>query len=83
MIDGLYTQEKKDHYVQHIILARSGIKEQEPHIYSITAEAIGSLFEQNANQAIVISGESGAGKTEANKECLRFMAHFFALQHKK
>jgi myosin heavy subunit len=39
------------------------MKEQEPHIYSITAEMVQRLFKENADQAVIISGESGSGKT--------------------
>lgn len=44
-----------------------------PHIYSIGAEAYKSLFGNEKNQAIIISGESGAGKTENAKLCMNMI----------
>ena len=45
-----------------------------PHVYGIAAAAFISLRGERKNQAIIISGESGAGKTEATKKCLQFFA---------
>lgn len=36
-------------------------REAPPHIYAIAASAYLQLFDKQKNQAIVISGESGAG----------------------
>ena len=42
-------------------------------MYAIAAEAYRCLFENEKNQAIVISGESGAGKTENAKYCMNLL----------
>ena len=53
--------------------AREG---EEPHVYALAREAYASLRRGNgANQAVIISGESGAGKTETAKLILDFVAH--------
>lgn len=44
-----------------------------PHVYAIASEAFRSLFDSKKNQAIVISGESGAGKTENAKYCMSLL----------
>lgn len=44
-----------------------------PHIFSIADAAYTGLVETGKNQSIVISGESGAGKTEAAKLCIQFI----------
>lgn len=45
-----------------------------PHVYDIAYSAYNELSYNNTNQSILISGESGAGKTEATKQCLGFIA---------
>ena len=44
-----------------------------PHVFAIAAEAYRCLFENDKNQAILISGESGAGKTENAKYCMKLL----------
>jgi myosin heavy subunit len=42
-----------------------------PHVFAISGAAFRGMLEGN-DQSIIISGESGAGKTEATKQCLHF-----------
>jgi myosin heavy subunit len=45
-----------------------------PHIYAIADTAYRALNTENADQAVLISGESGSGKTEAKKLILEYLA---------
>ncbi|KAH9256443.1 hypothetical protein BASA81_005357 [Batrachochytrium salamandrivorans] len=53
---------------------KSPNKEVAPHIFDIAEEAYNSMLIDGKHQSILISGESGAGKTEATKQCLKFWA---------
>lgn len=71
MIPELYTDEVKDKYIRNIIQSKdtgiNSFKEEDPHLYAMTAQMVKALFLENCSQAVIISGESGAGKTEVNK----------------
>lgn len=45
-----------------------------PHTFAIAASAFRNMQVNERNQAILISGESGSGKTEATKQCFNFLA---------
>ena len=45
-----------------------------PHLFSVANYAYHALLTDGADQSIIISGESGAGKTEATKHILRCLA---------
>lgn len=45
-----------------------------PHVYALADGAFRSLVAERMNQSVIISGESGAGKTEATKLVLQYMA---------
>ncbi|CAJ1399737.1 unnamed protein product [Effrenium voratum] len=45
-----------------------------PHIFSIAADSVSNLQTSSRDQAIVINGESGAGKTESAKLIMSFIA---------
>lgn len=46
----------------------------EPHVYEISALAYKGLISNDKDQSILVSGESGAGKTETVKICLNHIA---------
>ena len=45
-----------------------------PHVYNIAHDSFYGVTSFDQLQSIVISGESGAGKTEATKQCLQYLA---------
>ncbi|CXJ03190.1 myosin A [Plasmodium berghei] len=45
-----------------------------PHIFSCAREALSNLHGVNKSQTIIVSGESGAGKTEATKQIMKYFA---------
>ena len=46
----------------------------EPHLFMVAEDSYQDLMIDNANQSIIITGESGAGKTEATKIVLAYLA---------
>ena len=45
----------------------------EPHTYAMAEEAYKTLLKTGSSQALVVSGESGAGKTETNKHLMTYL----------
>ena len=44
------------------------------HSYAVSDEAYRSMRDRNTDQCVIISGESGAGKTEASKLVMQYVA---------
>ncbi|XP_042281684.1 unconventional myosin-Ib isoform X3 [Thunnus albacares] len=64
----IYTPEKVEDY------RNRNFYELSPHIYALADEAYRSLRDQDKDQCILITGESGAGKTEASKLVMSYVA---------
>jgi myosin-1 len=45
-----------------------------PHVFSVAEAAFRSMLTEEENQAVIISGESGAGKTEVAKQIMQYIA---------
>ncbi|KAM9831375.1 unconventional myosin-Va [Neosynchiropus ocellatus] len=63
-------------YGQEVIDAYSGqdMTDMEPHIFSVAEEAYRTMTREEKNQSIIISGESGSGKTVSAKFTMRYFA---------
>ena len=59
-------------------LDRYQYDENIPHIYQIAELSYKNLIIKKTNQAILVSGESGAGKTENTKYILRYLSNKYA-----
>ncbi|KAK7043716.1 Myosin type-2 heavy chain 1 [Paramarasmius palmivorus] len=63
-------------YGPEILQAYSGRKrgELEPHLFAIAEDAYTAMRKEGMGQTIIVSGESGAGKTESAKYIMRYLA---------
>uniref|UniRef100_A0A7M4FPW2 Unconventional myosin-X-like n=1 Tax=Crocodylus porosus TaxID=8502 RepID=A0A7M4FPW2_CROPO len=67
-IPGLYNAAAIDLYRQHCL------GELPPHIFATANECYCCLWKRHDSQCVLISGESGAGKTESTKLLLKFLS---------
>uniref|UniRef100_A0A8B9GJE0 MYSS protein n=1 Tax=Amazona collaria TaxID=241587 RepID=A0A8B9GJE0_9PSIT len=72
-------------YNPEVVLAYRGKKRQEapPHIFSISDNAYQFMLTDRENQSILITGESGAGKTVNTKRVIQYFATIAASGEKK
>uniref|UniRef100_A0A8C4WU36 Myosin VAa n=1 Tax=Eptatretus burgeri TaxID=7764 RepID=A0A8C4WU36_EPTBU len=63
-------------YSEDIIRAYSGqnMGDMDPHIFAVAEEAYKQMGRNEKDQSIIVSGESGAGKTVSAKYTMRFFA---------
>ena len=72
-IKELFTDELLNYYQEQANQPHFVVKDHNPHIYAVAGAVFNALNENKKNQAIVISGESGAGKTEETKLAMKFI----------
>ena len=73
----LYTEKKRKYYSNRLVWETSDNDPRdsmEPHVYEVSALAYKGLATNSGDQSILVSGESGAGKTETVKICMNHIA---------
>jgi len=77
-LHGLYSTANRRHYANALVWKASNslntLASLDPHIYEVSAAAYRGLAIDGVDQSILVSGESGAGKTESVKICLHHIA---------
>lgn len=75
--DQLYTEKKRAYYSNRLVWESSESDPRgsmEPHVYEVSALSYRGLAFEDQDQSVLVSGESGAGKTETVKICLNHIA---------
>ena len=72
-------------YTMKMVFYYRGKKKNEvpPHLYSIADGAYQCMIRDRENQSMLITGESGAGKTENTKKVIQYLAYIAASSVKK
>ncbi|PIO55455.1 hypothetical protein TELCIR_23158, partial [Teladorsagia circumcincta] len=66
-IDGLYSIDTIKKY------RGKSLGQMPPHVYAVADKAYREMRRNKESQSIIVSGESGAGKTESQKAILRYL----------
>lgn len=63
-------------YTDAIVAAYKGRRREEnaPHVFALADVAMRNMLEARENQSLLITGESGAGKTENTKKVIQYLA---------
>ncbi|KAL7669321.1 hypothetical protein ACOME3_009983 [Neoechinorhynchus agilis] len=71
-------------YTEKVIAMYRGKKRTEvpPHLFAVTDNAYANMLRERENQSMLITGESGAGKTENTKKVIQYFATVAANQEK-
>jgi len=72
-------------YTMKVVMMYRGKKRTEvpPHLYAISDNAYSNMLRDRENQSMLITGESGAGKTENTKKVIQYFALVAAASAKK
>ena len=66
-IDGMYDEKRKEVY------KGCNWAQEDPHVYAIAEMSYQSMTMHSQSQSLLVSGESGAGKTETNKQLMDYL----------
>ena len=80
-IKDVYGSEKIEYFIEKQKQEDPDLREKitEPHLYDLVLIAIREMLKKNPkNQALIVSGESGAGKTVATKNSMNCITYFFS-----
>lgn len=63
-------------YTDAVVAAYKGRRREEnaPHVFAVADEAMRNMLDNRENQSLLVTGESGAGKTENTKKVIQYLA---------
>ncbi len=73
----IYNDEHIKFYKDYFLRLKTNpnnISSPKPHLFHIAEAAYQDMINEKKNQSIIISGESGSGKTESTKKILKYLA---------
>ena len=79
-IKDVYGPEKIEYFIDKHEKENPELRDKitEPHLYDVVLLAVREILKKNCkNQALIVSGESGAGKTVATKHSMQCITYYF------